>query len=408
MGIFSFQNIREQYRALPQYLSQVRSQPVVRTANAQTLPYPVPTPTQTPKPQVSGQSSQQPTYQSNQNMSSLNMTPYIPGITGSAPRDLSGGQTLPGGGNPAPNPYDQLQNNVSTGQGEDLNLIDQEYEQALSELAGQEQVLQSQAGVSEGKVRAEGQAYENTLTQNKAQSEDVVAGQETQARKEEAGGLRNARDIFRQIQQENIAKLSGLGISSSSVAEALAERLGVETARRIAGITGSTQEVLGNLNKERLRIQQVYTDKVAQVKEDVKNQIAEIQSKLMEGINTINAQRGRAALQKSQARTGIIQEARQQITQLQIQAAEYEQKLRDAATRRSEAIKNTIPLFNVGETGLTQLNPTITAQYQALSQLSPNLNVGINSGMSQGVPTLQGYTFSQKKENTEDDLESLI
>ena len=316
-----------------------------------------------------------------------------------------GGQRITGGGGGGfaqPTGAPNLQQGAEQGRDEDLSLIDQEYEQALGDLSAQESQLRGEAGTAEGAVRGEATSQEATLGRLKGESEGVVAGQETQARKTEAGGLRDVRDLFRQLQQQNIIRTSGLGISSSSVSEALAERLGVETARRIAGITGSTQEVVQNLNKERLRIQQVWSDKVNEVKTNVASQIAEIQNNLIAGINQINSQRGRATTQKAQARAGIIQEARQTIQNIQQAAFDYQQKLNATAQRRAQAIQDAIPLFSVGESGVSGLNPMVQQSIQSLGGLG--LNVSPNIDVRGGQQYVTGFQTTPQKAKSADEL----
>jgi hypothetical protein len=127
--------------------------------------------------------------------------------------------------------------NQNANEGNDL--IDQDYNNAMNELAGQEELLNSTNQQAQGELTNQGQEVNTQLSKEKATNESGVQSQLSTGEKNYTSNIQQARDIFNQVQQKNVADLSALGISSSSVAEALAERLGVETARRIAGATGT-------------------------------------------------------------------------------------------------------------------------------------------------------------------------
>lgn len=117
------------------------------------------------------------------------------------------------------------------------DLIEQEYQSYLGQLAGQEEGLNRQADISKSEINTGYGSARAGLENEQNKKLGVLGEQETSTQRGEQGALRQARDMFRQMQQQNIAQLSGLGISSSSVAEALAENLGRDTAQRIFSIS---------------------------------------------------------------------------------------------------------------------------------------------------------------------------
>jgi signal transduction histidine kinase len=119
----------------------------------------------------------------------------------------------------------------------------------MGALGDQENLLRSQAGTGEAQIGNEYAGVKTQLGAEQATKEQGVQSELSTSETQGKTAMQEARDLFRQTQQQNIAQLSGLGISSSSVAEALAERLGVETARRIAGVSGSINEVRTNATK---------------------------------------------------------------------------------------------------------------------------------------------------------------
>lgn len=235
--------------------------------------------------------------------------------------------SVTGGGSAQPAGQDILQADVGR-QVDDLGaIIDRDYDTAISALGGQESSLRSQAGAAEQTIRSQAAPTRTAIGEEQATRLAGLAGQETQATQQKESGLRQARDLFRQIQQQNVAQTSGLGISSSSVSEALAERLGVETARRIAGVTGSTDEVLRNISAEKTRVGSFFKQRLADVESSLQAQIGQIQSQLLAGVNQINAARNQAASDKANRRAELLSNAQSQMAQLQANAQSFAQSL---------------------------------------------------------------------------------
>lgn len=232
-----------------------------------------------------------------------------------------------------------LQNNINQ-QVQDLGaIIDNDYNVAMSGLQAQEESLKGQAGVAEQKIQSEGTAAQNEVTNQQGIREQDLAEQTQYAQTQEKKGVQGARDLFREIQQQNIAQLSGLGISSSSVSEALAERLGVETARRIAGVTGSTQEVITNIQKEAGRVKEFFGSKMIEIKNSVQDNIAQIQQSLMAGISQINQAKQMAAADKANRRAELLSNAQNAIAQLQFQAQQFQQSLAQWQSQKQASLQ---------------------------------------------------------------------
>lgn len=282
--------------------------------------------------------------------------PILGANTGFTPTTSTALPSSPtGGGSAQPAGQDILRNDVNR-QVEDFGaIIDRDYETAIGGLNMSEQDLRSQAGSAESSIRSSFAPVKTALGEEQATRESGITSQEQQASSQQKSALQQARDLFRQTQQSNIAQLSGLGISSSSVSEALAERLGVETARRIAGVTGSTDEVLRNLGQERARIQQFYKTKLTEVESQMQSQIGNIQQQLLSGVNQINQARNLAATDKANRRAELLSNAQTQIAQLQASAQQFQQSLDQWQAQRSSALQQA-QQFVVTPTDFSQLN----------------------------------------------------
>ena len=198
--------------------------------------------------------------------------------------------------------------------------------------------LQAQAGQATGQIASDAVAANNEITNNQTVAQQGVQGTlDLAANQAKAAGIQS-RDLFRQTQQQNSAQLSALGISSSSVTEALAERLGVETARRIARTGDNLSQIQFNAQTELGRIKNYYTGKINDVQNQVRDQKASIQLSLIQGLNQINNARGQASQARSSARQDLLTQTRSAVYSLTQQQQQFEQSLQKWATQKSAAL----------------------------------------------------------------------
>jgi hypothetical protein len=213
--------------------------------------------------------------------------------------------------------------------------------------------------------------------------------------------MQQARDLFRQTQQTNNAQLSALGISSSSVSEALAERLGVETARRIAGVTGGIQEVRANAVNEINRIKNYYSERTTQLQDWVANEKAKIQNSLIQGLNQINQSRSQAASDKSASRANLLSQVQNQIYSLTQQQQQFDQSLQQWAQQKAAALT---PIAQDPQY-IEKLMATANVFNQKFAPtgfaFTPEINYDKQGNMT-------GSIKSQKRVSGDDDLEQLV
>lgn len=233
-----------------------------------------------------------------------------------------------------PTPQQTVESNQDNGNAQ----IDSDYNQSMSMLNDAESGLRSQAGAATGQIDSGATAAKNEITNTQAVAQQGVNASTQTAERQGKNAIAQARDLYNQQLQQNNSQLSALGISSSSVASALAEKLGVETARRISGVTGSLDEVRQNATNELGRINTYYQGKVSDLQNWVNDQKAVIQNSLIQGINQINGARNQAASAKAQARAGLLQQVQQQLGSLAQQQQQFEQSLQAWQVQKSAAL----------------------------------------------------------------------
>ena len=291
-----------------------------------------------------------------------------------------------------------VQNQLNAGN----NIIDRDFELALNELSVQEQGLYRQADQSKGEITSQGNRARNVLQEQRDTNLAGVSREEQTAQKQADSGLQLARDLFRQLTQTNIANLSAAGLSSSSVAEALAERLGIETARRIAGITGSRDEILQNAAQEKTRIEKVFGQKKLEIEGMITQEIGKVQQVLMQGLDTINNARRAAAVDKANARERLLADAQSRVAELQAQAQEWNYELQQAAAKRQAALDESINLFTATPQDFSNLTKNINAIAPALQGTGLDFGIDVNKRGEMGIQ------FSSPKREEDEDLEALL
>lgn len=232
----------------------------------------------------------------------------------------------------------QYQQQIQQGADDGNARIDADYSQSMAMLDSAQSGLQGQAGNATAQITNDAAGVATSLGKEQATGEQAVQSSLSTAEKQGTSAMQQARDLFRQTQQQNNSQLSALGISSSSVSEALAERLGVETARRIAGVTGSLDEVRQNATNELGRIKTYYAEKKTQLDENVRIQKDQIQQALMQGLNQINNARSQAASDKAAARANLLSQVQNQIYSLTTQQQQFDQQLQQWAAQKSAAL----------------------------------------------------------------------
>ncbi len=352
-----------------------------------------PTPAPAPAPYQSRQVQSTP---GQYNVAAQSYNRPAPQVLGTQTRDV--GVPSTGSSGAAPSSFSTAQNSVNNQVDQGLDFIEQDYNNVLGQLAGEEQGLRGQADVAGQQIESEAGQVKTQLGQEQGVKEQGIQSQLNTAETESKSAMQQARDLFRQTQQSNIAQLSALGISSSSVAEALAERLGVETARRIAGVTGSLQEVRQNASKELARTKDYYQQRITDITNQVAVQKAQIQNSLLAGLNQINSARNQAATDKSRSRAELIQNAQSAINSLAQQQQQFEQSLKKWATSKAQS-----------------LTPIVTdpGYIQSILSAGDIRNQGFNP--TQFIQGVQGFyngdftgqtqqSRSSKKKTTEEDI----
>lgn len=294
-------------------------------------------------------------------------------------------------------------NNSDSGIDEFNAMIDRDYDSAMGMISQQESGLRSQADTATAGATADYGNVKTAIGAEQATKEAGIAKEEQTATTNQKSALQQARDLFRETQQANNAQMSGLGISSSSVTEALAEKLGVETARRIAGVTGSTQEIMQNLAAEKTRVQTYFKEKLTNLENQLAVAKRTIQDSLMAGLQQLNQARTLAASDKANRRAELMRNAQAAQAQAQLEAQKFQQALQMWNEQKNSSLAQA-QQFVVNPTdwsGLTKATNAISSiQNVGLTQYPPALQEAMNQyyGGQITIPTSKKKTTSSEVE----------
>ena len=275
--------------------------------------------------------------------------------------------------------------------------IDDDYQSTLGQINTQEANLNAQGATATAAVNDQAQSYRNAFNDQSATALNNLTTEGEQIGQQKKTAIQESRDLFRETQQQNSRYLSAAGLSSSSVAAALAEKLGVATARRIAGISDSADSLYRNIEQERSNVTNYAAQKMTEIEKEVQGQIAQIQSSLVQGLNQLNASRQTAASEKAKGRSALLTQAQTAVANLQYDAQKFAQSLqmwKEQNTQKLSTALSTDYSQMYGNT-LTQMNQQ-AAQYP-----------GMQFSTTQNLPG-GGKITASTKNKTDDEEETLF
>lgn len=339
------------------------------------------------KPQYTGNAGQAMTQQSYQ-QSYPNPIAYV------APKPTvinTGGSSAPSTNTATStnSSFNQNVQNVQDQGNQAMDLINQDYENAMGAIGSQESTLRGDVGYATGQAEQSGQTLKNSYAEQATTQEAGVNSQVSTAEKGATTAMQQARDLFRQTQNSNNAQLSALGISSSSVSEALAERLGVETARRIAGVTGSLQEVRQNATTELKNIKDYVAKRNTEITQGVENEKGNIQRQFLSAMDQLNNSRNVAATERARGRANIMSQVQNSISSLNQQAQQWQQQLDAWQKQQSSNIYSSVGDFEKSVT--SNLNTANSQWAPSGFQYAPEFSVNTN-----GQPGAVKYSLQKK------------
>lgn len=202
------------------------------------------------------------------------------------------------GGQQGPSTEDQL-NAVYNPINDFLNQMAQEYEGGRPE-------AEAQIGTSFDR--------EATTYANKEATEiGGLNSQEGVVNREEANALAQARQLFNELSQRNVA-MFGAGSSAGPAAQ---EILGRDTSRKFGSVGETATAGRTTIEGERTRVKTFTAQKKAELETQKQEAIRNVQKEFREGLLKINGMKAQNESAKASARLELLQQAQQQAFEIE-------------------------------------------------------------------------------------------
>lgn len=274
------------------------------------------------------------------------------------------------------------------GGGNNLAQIDATFRQNIRELEGLKSDVKGQAALSTKGVRSE---FKRTIgdvggLRDEASGEFDIA--ETRVGESERSALSQARRASGEIGQSNLAQLSALGISDSSAALALQERLGRDTFAALDSILRNKQIASDTISTNRSKVEGEFTRQIANLEEQENQAIEQINLSLNTALRKITESKSLASNEKAAARNDVTLQAQQAAAQAStsIQAANAKAQAGALAVQNAFAAFSAIMAGNIsGEQFNSELgNIQNLAQNFGVQPNFANIFGSLSSGKIQG------------------------
>lgn len=236
------------------------------------------------------------------------------------------------------------------------------------------------------------------------QSERVATG-----RKEDA--LAAARRLYSELQQGGRQKFGG----ATSAGGAYSELLGVEQQRQMGQTGRDFGEAMQQIQTQKVDVERTYQQQLQQLEADKQNSMNQATQEFQNRLLQITQSRVETEEGKSQARLGVLQNLRDQASQIQQQQTQFRQQLEMMKQQQLMDLDNYAQKINMsagvgagatsGFMGQTSVTPTTTTR---IPGQAGSLGTGIESARGQiagfnqrdfeekyGLSPVQAYTRSQ-------------
>jgi len=248
---------------------------------------------------------------------SLTTTPWTPPMT-PAPQVLG---TSTGGSSA---PVQQTQQTSGPSAPDELQVqLDAIFNPVFSALEGQENTLQQNYAPVEGQIQAQGALSQESLLNQKTQGMGELGTQEKAAGTRKEDALTSATRLYNELQRGGQQRFGG----ASSAGEAYQTLTAVEQQRRQGSIYGAYETAMQQVGQYKANLQDKYATAVKEVNLQVQQSIADAQAQFRDALQQIRNAKAQAQSDKATASMNALQELRNRIYTVNLQALQFTQQL---------------------------------------------------------------------------------
>ena len=188
-------------------------------------------------------------------------------------------------------------------------------------------ITETEATNARGALQGDYDVASSTLGQQKTKQLGSLDESGQTVQRNTANALGEARTTYNELGQKNQAYLSATGLGSSSVAEALQEKLGRDTFKAIENLTQNRDATLQNIEKQRGEVNQFYSTKEAELINGLNSAKQQITTQLQRSLAEVDRDRSLNEANRAAKKAEVIADARRVSSAASAEAAAQKQAL---------------------------------------------------------------------------------
>jgi hypothetical protein len=309
----------------------------------------------------------------------------------------TGSNTSPTG--PAPVTQQQSSGGTTASSEPDLNSqLDAIFNPQLASLSGQEASVNQQYGNTVTGIGDQAAVSSASLNQANTQGMREMAGQEKGAgvRKEDA--LTSATRLYNELQRGGQQRFGG----ASSAGEAYQTLTATEQQRRQGTIQTAYETAMQQVGALKANLAEKFTLATKELEIQKNSALADAKASFDEGIRQIQAQRNQLGSDRATASLNILQDLRNKVYQINMQALQFTQQLalnnQTSNQKVEQATQNFIKLTSAGQSGVEQFGTqAMNAAGQTNLGMSPTQNSTQSPYQAGQMQSRMGYHWDETK-----------
>ena len=260
------------------------------------------------------------------------------------------------------------------GQQAAFDSIQANFDANIRELSGIAGESRGGARLAEKGVRSQFGRAQGELGASRTDQLGTIEEAGVQVGESATSALSQARRLAGELGQQNIAQLSALGISDSSAALALQERLGRDVFAAVNNITQNRQRAENNLSRAKVSVEDFFTRQKASLEEGLALAVEKINFNLQSARRKVNEAKTLASAQKASARNQVIAGAQAAMQQAQAQVADFS-NAQQVWKQTVDQIFNLIGGFTGGQVDLSNMMQGIATANESLQKSGVNAQI---------------------------------
>ena len=194
-------------------------------------------------------------------------------------------------------------------------------------------------GPMESQIKSEYGAMVPQIEQRKSEEQTKLAQGQREAESGATGEIAKARRLYQELRQGELARLSSMGLSSSSAAEGSLEMLGRDISQQIGGAQSALTETVTKIREEGQRIESWFNNKKTELEQQSQAAIEQARIKFNETLANLQQMRVGTEQNKASDRLQAMYQYRDEVARVQEFNANMNFALEQWRTQKAQALQ---------------------------------------------------------------------